>query len=130
VRSRRTGRWPASGHGAPDASDCEMEALGALCCAPNAEAWCVWCSTILCLVISLTVGACSDSWRSLAEVERARTRGWRWCTGHWLPAFGGTHQRVRWCRIWPSERATALFDLGAINRGGGRPWPWLSTLGT
>jgi hypothetical protein len=75
VRSGRTGRWPASGHGAPDVSDHEMEALGALCCAPDVEALCVQCGTVLGLVILLTVGARSDRWRSAAEVEHARTRG-------------------------------------------------------
>jgi hypothetical protein len=75
VRSGRTGRWPASGHGAPDASDRKIEALGALCCAPDAEAWCVRCGTVLRSVIPLTVGAHNDRWRSLTEVECARTRG-------------------------------------------------------
>jgi hypothetical protein len=130
VRSGRTGCWPTSGHGAPDVSDREMEALGALCCAPDVEAWCIRCGTVLRPVIPLTVGMRSDRWRSAAEVECARTHGWRWCTGRWLPASGGTHRRVRWCRIWPSEGPTALFDLGAINESGGQPWLWLSTLGT
>jgi hypothetical protein len=62
VRSGRTGRWPASSHGAPDASDRKMEALGTLCCAPNAEAWCVWCGIMLRPVILLTVG---DLWPRL-----------------------------------------------------------------
>jgi hypothetical protein len=38
VRSGRTGRWPASSHGAPDVSDGCSGALGALCCTMDAEA--------------------------------------------------------------------------------------------
>jgi hypothetical protein len=91
ARSRRTRRWPASGRGTPDMSNHEMEALGALCCAPNAKAWCVWCGTVLRPVIHLFVGVHSDRWRFAAEVERVRTRGRRWYTGRWLPASGGTH---------------------------------------
>jgi hypothetical protein len=81
VRSGRTRRWPASDHGAPDASNREMEALGALCCAPDAEAWRVRCGTVLRPVIPLTIGMRSDHWRSMAEVERTRIRGRRWCIG-------------------------------------------------
>jgi hypothetical protein len=69
MRSGRTGRWPASGHGAPDASDREMEALGALCCAPDAEVWCIQCDTVLRPVILLTVGVRSDHWRFAAELN-------------------------------------------------------------
>jgi hypothetical protein len=130
VRSRMTERWHASGHGAPDVSDREMEALGALYYAPDAEAWCIRCGTMLRPVIPLTVGARNDRWRSAAKVEHARIHRFGWCTERWLPASGGTHQRVQWCRIWPSEGATTLFDLGTINRSGSQPWLWLSTLGT
>jgi hypothetical protein len=88
ARSGRTERWPASGRGTPDAFDHEMEALGVLCCALDAETRCVRCGT---------VGARSDRWRSAAKVERTRTRGRRWCIRRWLPASGGTHQCVQWC---------------------------------
>jgi hypothetical protein len=69
MRSGSTGHWPASGHGAPDASDRVMEALGVLCCAPNAEAWCVQCDTVMRSVILLTVGVHSDCWRSAVELN-------------------------------------------------------------
>jgi hypothetical protein len=71
----RENRTLVYGHGAPDTSDREMEVLGALYCAPDAEAWCVQCGTVLHLVIPSTVGACSDRWRSSVEVERAPDAG-------------------------------------------------------
>jgi hypothetical protein len=44
-------------------------------------------------------------------------------------AFGHHDRHVRSSRISPNEGVTALFGLGAINRGVPRPWLRLSTLG-
>jgi hypothetical protein len=60
VRSGRTGRWPTSGHGAPDVSDRCFRGLDPLCNRPDAEARSVCCDTVLHPVILLTVGARSD----------------------------------------------------------------------
>jgi hypothetical protein len=114
VRSGRTGRCPTSSHGAPDASDRETEALGSLCCAPDTEAWCVRCGTVLRPVIFLTIGARIDRWRSAAEVECARTHGRWWCTGRWLLVSGGMHQRIRWCWVKPHLKHNCSILCGGL----------------
>jgi hypothetical protein len=60
VRSGRTGRWPVSGHGAPDAFGRRFRGLNPLGSRPDAEVRCVRCDTMLHPVILLTVGARSD----------------------------------------------------------------------
>jgi hypothetical protein len=44
-------------------------------------------------------------------------------------ASGHIDRHVRSLWKTPSEDVTAIFDRGVINRSGGRPWLWLSTLG-
>jgi hypothetical protein len=50
-------------------------------------------------------------------------------TRHWPQRQVISDLRIRSSRKLSSEGVTTLFDRGVINRSGGQPWLWLSTLG-